>query len=163
MTLLRSQAAYVLGMVGLMLLSSWDGTHRAWEAVLGDDAGAAMAQFWDLQVESYAFAVLVPFVFSGVYGLHRAEAGWAVAVSGRARLVGYVALVLLSVVCAAEGPVRDLLAVAAPDDVARSLAHYLRRALEGVLAMIGIMLFFDLVRPGPFAAARPQRARPGLS
>jgi hypothetical protein len=62
-----------------------------------------------------------------------------------ARAATYAALVVLGVVCAAEGPLRDVLSVAAPDDVAASVAHYFRRALEGVLTVIGVMLFLDLV------------------
>jgi hypothetical protein len=62
-----------------------------------------------------------------------------------ARAAVYGVLSVLVIVCSAEGPLRDVFALGMPDDVAASVAHYFRRALEGVLTVIGLMLFLDLI------------------
>lgn len=164
MTVRARQAAYVAALLAAMPLSGWAGTATAWRALLGDDAGTSMARFWDLQVESYVTALLLVAVLDLVYGLHRRSDGrLAFTHRGRRRhLAAYAALVLLAVVCSAEGPWRTVLQVPLPDDVGASVAHYSRRALEAVLTVIGLMIFLDLVRPsGLRLEPRPGRARGG--
>lgn len=156
MSLRTRQAIYVAALLVAMPLSGWAGTATAWRALLGDDAGGSMAIFWDLQVESYVTALLLVAVLDLVYGLHRssdgrltfAHRGW------RRHLVAYAGLVVLAAVCSAEGPVRTVLEVPLPDDVGSSLAHYLRRSLEAVLTVLGLMAFFDLLRPGGLRVER---------
>lgn len=138
--------AYVAVIAAIMPLSGWAGTSTAWRTVVGDDVGGSLAVFFDLQVETWSTVILLAPIIDLVYGLHRTGRGWDLAPRGRMdRAATYAALVVLALVCAAEGPLGDVLAVAAPDDVAASVAHYFRRALEGVLTVIGVMLFLDLV------------------
>lgn len=150
MTLRTRQAIYVVALLVAMPLSGWAGTAAAWRALLGDGAGRSMATFWDLQVESYVTALLLVAVLDVVYGLHRASDGrLAFAHRGwRRHIVAYAGLVVLTIVCGAEGPLRTVLQVPLPDDVGASLAHYSRRALEAVLTVLGLMAFLDLLRPG---------------
>ncbi|QYG92216.1 hypothetical protein HC251_07030 [Iamia sp. SCSIO 61187] len=146
MSLGARRLAYVAGIAAIMPLSGWAGTYTAWRTVLGDDVGQALAVFFDLQVETWSTVILLAPIIDLVYGLHRTDRGWDLAPRrGMARAATYAALAVLVLVCAAEGPLRDVLGVAAPDDVAASVAHYFRRALEGVLTVMGVMLFLDLV------------------
>lgn len=165
MNLGRRRLVFVGALVAIMPLSGWAGTYDAWRFLLGDDTGTSMALFWDLQVESWANALLVIGLLDLLYRLHRTPDGrWAVAPRGRqARLAAYAGLLVLALVCAAESPVRSVLEVPLPDDIAASVAHYLRRALEGVLATIGILIFLDWVRPGPFATLDRLLVRPDRS
>lgn len=159
----RRDVAYTLAVVAVAALSAWDGTHRAWEAVLGADAGRAMAEFWDLQVETWAFAVLVPAVLGGLYRLRWSTAhGWRITPPSRAlRLSALLALTVVALVCSAEGPVRELLTPVLGDATGASLAHYLRRGLEGVLSMAILLVFLETVRPGPFAVVASDDRPPG--
>jgi hypothetical protein len=143
---------YLTVIVAIMPLSGWAGTYAAWRAVLGDDVGGALAVFFDLQVETWSFLVLFAPILDLVYGLHRAPDGWAFAPRDavvRATVAG--ALVVLVVVCSAERALREAGALALPDDIAASTAHYLRRAVEGVLTALGLVLFLELLRPGRLA------------
>jgi len=151
------RVVWVAALVAAMPLSGWAGTYAGWRAVLGEAAGTAMAVFWDLQVESYVTALLLVGILELVYGLHRRGDGrWAVARrGGGAHILAYAGLLVLVAVCSAEGPVRDILQLALPHDIGASVAHYLRRSLEAVLTVGGLMLFLDLVRPGPFAHPTP--------
>jgi hypothetical protein len=128
-----------------------------------EPAGEAMARFWDLQVETWVNALLFVFILDFVYRMHRgADGGWEFApVSTKVRAGVYAGLVLLMLVCSAEGPLRNVLEVPLPNDIAASVARYFRRALEGVLAVIGLMIFMDFVRPGRLSEARPGK-RPSL-
>ncbi|HYI61715.1 MAG TPA: hypothetical protein VEW93_07910 [Acidimicrobiales bacterium] len=155
MSVRARRGLFVAVLLACMPLSGWAGTHDAWRAVLGDDVGSSLAVFWDLQVESFVNVLLVVLVLDQVHGLHRGDDGrWAVAPRGAAaRAAVYAGLLALALVCSAEGPLRSVLGVPLPDDVAASMAHYFRRALEGALAALGVLLFLDLVRPGPLAAA----------
>lgn len=146
-------ALYVSVLVACMPLSGWAGTYQAWRWVAGEDVGTSLAVFWDLQVESYVTALLVVVALDVVYGMHRAdEGGWAFAPAGwPTHLAFYAGLVALAVVCSAEGPVRTALQVPLPDDIGASVAHYFRRALEAILAALGVMVFLDVVRPGGLA------------
>ncbi len=121
-----------------------------------------MARFWDLQVETWVAAPLIAAALDAVYGLGRAPDGRrAFAYRGRrAHVLAYAGLVLLTLVCAAEGPVSDVLRPVLGDDVGPSVAHYLRRALEAPLTALGVMVFLDLVRPGGLdLRSAPARAR----
>jgi hypothetical protein len=82
--------------------------------------------------------------------MHRGtDGGWEFApASIKVRLATYAALVLLCLVCSAESPLRDVLQPVLGDNVGASVAHYFRRALEGVMATIGLMIFMDFVKPG---------------
>lgn len=140
------RAIYLAVVVAIMPLSGWAGTYTAWRAVFGDDVGTSLAVFFDLQTETWATVVLFAPIVDLVYGLHRTPTGWDLAPRrGMARAATYGGLLVLALVCSAEGPMRDVFDVALPADVASSVAHYLRRALEGVLTVIGLMLFLDLV------------------
>lgn len=159
MSVRARRGLFVGALLACMPLSGWAGTYDAWRALFGDDVGQALAVFWDLQVESFVNVLLVVLILDQLHGLHRGSDGrWSVAPrSRRARAVTYAGLAVLALVCSAEAPLRSVLEVPLPDDVAASVAHYFRRALEGVLATLGIALFLDLVRPGPFGrvAASP--------
>lgn len=146
MTLPRRRLVYVAVVLAIMPLSGWAGTYTAGRTVFGDDVGRSLAVFFDLQVETWSGVVLFAPILDVVYGLHRADGHWALAPRrGMARAATYGALAVLTVVCSAEGPLRDVFDVVLPADVALSVAHYVRRALEGVLTVIGLMLFLDLV------------------
>jgi len=143
---------YIVVMLAIMPLSGWDGTYTMWETLLGQDVGHSMAVFWDLQVETWSGVILFAPIIDLAYGMHRTPDGWDFAPKGwRVRGAIYAALVVLALVCSAEGPLRDVFDVALPADVALSTAHYFRRALEGVLTVIGLMIFLDFVRPGRLA------------
>lgn len=163
MTLRTRQAIYVVALLAAMPLSSWAGTAAAWRALLGDDAGRSMATFWDLQVESYVTALLLVAVLDAVYGLHRSSDGrLAFAHRGwRRHLAAYAGLIALAVVCSAEGPLRTVLQLPLPDDVGSSVAHYIRRSLEAVLTVLGLMAFLDLLRPGGLRLGPVRRRRTG--
>lgn len=150
MTLGQRRAAYVVALLVAMPLSGWAGSYAAWRWLLGDDTGTAMATFWDLQVESYVTALLFVAALDLVYGLHRrADGGWGFAHRGwRVHAGFYAALIVLVLICSAEGPWRQVLQVVLPDDIGASVAHYFRRALEAVLAVLGLMAFLDVIRPG---------------
>lgn len=150
MSLNARRATYVGVIVLAMATMGWEVVYDMWRAVLGDDAGEAMARFWDLQVESYWNALLFVLVLDFVYGMHRgADGGWEFSIAPwRVHGAVYAALAVLTLVCSAEGPLRNVLEVPLPDDIANSVAHYFRRALEGVMATIGLMIFMDFVRPG---------------
>lgn len=151
----RRRAVFVAVLVAIMPLSGWEVTYDAWRAVLGDDAGTAMATFWDLQVETWWNALLVVLALDLVYGMHRTGGRWAFAHQGMRRHVAmYLGLVVLMLICAAEGPWRDVLQLVLPDDIGASVAHYFRRALEGVMATVGVMVFLDVVRPGGLRLSR---------
>lgn len=151
----RRRAVFVAALVAIMPLSGWEVTYDAWRAVLGDDVGTSMAVFWDLQVETWWNALLVVLALDLVYGMHRDGGRWAFAYRGRARHVAaYVGLAVLMLICAAEGPWRDVLQLVLPDDIGASVAHYFRRGLEGVMASIGVMVFLDVVRPGGLRHSR---------
>jgi small basic protein len=145
---------YVGGLVACMLLSGWAGTYEAWRWLAGEQVGTSLAVFWDLQVESYVNVLLLVAALDIVYGMHRTDdGGWGFVPRGpRTHVAFYVALAVLAVVCSAEGPLRATLQVPLPDDIGASVAHYFRRALEAVLATLGVMVFLDVVRPGGFAS-----------
>ncbi len=151
------RVVYLAVLVAIMPLSGWDGTYTAWETVFGDDVGHSLAVFFDLQVETWSTVGLFAPIIDLVYGLHRSPTGWAFAPRrGMARAATYGGLAVLALVCSAEGPLRDLFDVVLPLDIATSTAHYFRRALEGVLTVMGLMLFLDvIVLPG--RSARAQR------
>lgn len=150
MSLNARRATYAALIVLAMVTMGWEVVHDLWRTVLGDDAGEAMARFWDLQVESYWNTLLFVFILDFIYGMHRGtDGGWEFArASLKVRLATYAALVLLCLVCSAEGPLRDVLQPLLGDNVGASVAHYFRRALEGVIATIGLMIFMDFVKPG---------------
>ena len=151
------RAAYLTVLVAIMPLSGWAGTYTAWKAIFDDDVGLSLAIFFDLQVETWSTVGLFAPIVDLVYGLHRGPSGWELAPRrGMARAATYGGLVVLALVCSAEGPLRDLFDVVLPLDVATSLAHYFRRALEGVLTVLGLMLFLDLI-----VLPSRRRARPG--
>lgn len=162
MTFTARRALFVAALLACMVLGGWSGTYAAWRAIAGDDVGTALAVFWDLQVESYFNVLTLALALDLVYGLHRTDRGWRFAPRSRMiRILAYVVLAGLTLVCAAEGPLRTLLQVPLPDDIGASVAHYFRRGLEGVLATIVVMAFLDLVRPAgltPLLAASPGRA-----
>lgn len=138
--------AYLAVLVAIMPLSGWAGTYTAWRTIFGDDVGQSLAVFFDLQVETWSTIILFAPIVDLLYGLHRTPTGWELLPRrGMARAATYGALAVLVVVCSAEGPLRDLFDVVLPLDVATSVAHYFRRALEGVLTAIGLMLFLDLI------------------
>jgi hypothetical protein len=142
----RRRAAYLAVLVAIMPLSGWAGTYTAWRTVFGDDVGQSLAVFFDLQVETWSTIGLFAPILDLIYGMHRTPQGWDLAPRrGMARAGTYGCLLVLVIFCSAEGPLRDLFAIAMPDDIATSVAHYFRRALEGVLTAIGLMLFLDLV------------------
>jgi len=149
---------YLAVLVAIMPLSGWGGTYTAWRTIFGDDAGQSLAVFFDLQVETWSTIVLFAPIVDLLYGLHRTPQGWDLAPRrGMARAATYGALLGLVLVCSAEGPLGDIFDVVLPGDVAASVAHYFRRALEGVLTVIGLMLFLDLIvlpgrRPQPASA-----------
>jgi hypothetical protein len=137
---------YLAVLVAIMPLSGWGGTYTAWRTIFGDDVGQSLAVFFDLQVETWSTVGLFAPIVDLVYGLHRTPSGWALAPRrGMARAATYGGLVVLALVCSAEGPLRDVFDVALPLDIATSVAHYFRRALEGVLTVIGLMLFLDVI------------------
>jgi hypothetical protein len=146
---------YLAVLVAIMPLSGWAGTYTAWQTVFGDDVGRSLAVFFDLQVETWSTIGLFAPILDLVYGLHRTPGGWELApLRGMARAATYGGLLVLVLVCSAEGPLRDVFDIALPLDIATSVAHYFRRALEGVLSVIGLMLFLDLVvLPGRRRAA----------
>jgi hypothetical protein len=140
------RAIYMAVLVAIMPLSGWAGTYTAWRTIFGDDVGQSLAVFFDLQVETWSTVGLFAPIVDLVYGLHRSPTGWAFAPRrGMARAATYGGLLVLTLVCSAEGPLRDVFDVVLPLDVATSVAHYFRRALEGVLTVIGLMLFLDLI------------------
>lgn len=146
MSVARRRALYLAVIVAIMPLSGWAGTYTAWRTVFGDDIGQSLAVFFDLQVETWSTVALFAPILDLVYGLHRGPRGWALAPRPvRDRLATYAALAVLTLVCSAEGPLADGFDLLLPTDVAGSVAHYFRRALEGVLTVIGLMLFLDLV------------------
>ncbi|HEV7722438.1 MAG TPA: hypothetical protein VGO60_14190 [Iamia sp.] len=158
MSLGARRLIYLAVVVAIMPLSGWGGTYTAWRTIFGDDVGQSLAVFFDLQVETWSAVALFAPIVDLIYGLHRTPQGWDLAPRrGIARAAAYGALLVLVVACSGEGPLRDVFDVALPGDVAASVAHYFRRALEGVLTVIGLMLFLDLiVRPGrrrPLASA----------
>lgn len=142
------RALFLAALVACMVGAGWAGTYQAWRWVAGEDVGTSLAVFWDLQVESYANVALLALVVDLVYGLRREPRGW-VLVPRRAalRAIAVIGLIGLALACAAEGPLRSVLQVPLPDDIGASVAHYFRRALEGVLATIGVMVFLEVVRP----------------
>ena len=150
MSLNARRGTYAALIVLAMGTTGWQVVYDLWRTVLGDDAGEAMARFWDLQVESYWNALLFVFILDFIYGMHRgADGGWGFApASLKVRLATYSALVLLCIVCSAESPVRDVLQPLLGENVGASVAHYFRRALEGVMTTIGLMIFMDFVKPG---------------
>jgi hypothetical protein len=153
------RVAYLAVLVAIMPLSGWGGTYTAWRTIFGDDVGQSLAVFFDLQVETWSTVGLFAPIVDLVYGLHRSPTGWAFAPRrGMARAATYGGLLLLALVCSAEGPLRDLFDVVLPLDVATSTAHYFRRALEGVLTVIGLMLFLDVIIL-PSLPSRPSRRR----
>jgi hypothetical protein len=142
----QRRIAYLAVLVAIMPLSGWAGTYTAWRTVFGDDVGTSLAVFFDLQVETWSTVGLFAPILDLVYGLHRTPRGWDLAPRrAMARAATYGGLLVLVVVCSAEGPLRDVFQVVMPADVAASVAHYFRRALEGVLTAIGLMLFLDVV------------------
>ncbi len=143
---------YVAALLACMPLAGWVGTYDLWRTAFGDDVGTSLAVFWDLQVESYVNVLLLVLILDGVYRLRpTGSGGWCISPRSRGvRAATYVGLAVLALVCAAEGPWRSVLEVPLPDDVAGSIAHYFRRALEGVMATIGLLAFVDLVRPVHF-------------
>lgn len=146
MSTARRRVIYLGVLVAIMPLSGWGGTYTAWRTIFGDDIGQSLAVFFDLQVETWSTVGLFAPIVDLVYGLHRTPTGWALAPRrGMARAAVYGGLLALVVVCSAEGPLRDLLQIVMPNDIAASVAHYLRRAIEGVLTAIGLMLFLDLI------------------
>lgn len=161
MSLPARRVLYFATLLAIMVVAGWAGTDAAWEAVLGEDAGRSMAVFWDLQVETWVTAPLVVGALDVVYGLGRDPDGrWAFAYRGRrAHVLWYLGLVVLTGVCAAEGPVGDVLRPLLGNDVGTSIAHYLRRALEAPLTALGIMAFLDLVRPGGLVLRPATRVR----
>ncbi len=159
MSVAHRRLAYLAVIVAIMPLSGWSGTYAAWRAVFGQDVGQSLAVFFDLQVETWAGIALFAPIVDLVYGLHRDERGWALAPRPwRARAATYVGLVVLTLACAAEGPLREVLAIGLPSDIAASVAHYFRRALEGALTTIGLMVFLDLV-----VVPERRRAAPGAA
>src|SRR5688572_11465917 len=141
MSLNARRGSYAALIVLAMVTMGWEVVYDLWRTVLGDRAGEAMARFWDLQVESYWNALLFVFILDFVYGMYRGiDGGWEFApASLKVRLTTYAALVLLCLVCSAEGPLRNMLQPLLGDTVGASVAHYFRRALEGVMATIGLM------------------------
>lgn len=115
-----------------------------------------------LQVESYFTVLLVVVALDVVYGMHQTDDGrWGFAPrAGRARVAAYLILLVLALVRSAEAPVCAALQLPLPDDIGASVAHYFRRGLEGVLTSLGLMLFFDLVRPGALRIAVPRTGSP---
>jgi len=145
MSLGARRLTYLAVLVAIMPLSGWGGTYTAWRTIFGDDVGQSLAVFFDLQVETWSAVGLFAPIVDLVYGLHRTPQGWDFAPRRwMARAATYGALALV-IVCSAEGPLRDIFDVVLPGDVAASVAHYFRRALEGVLTAVGLMLFLDLV------------------
>lgn len=138
--------AYLAVLVAIMPLTGWAGTDAAWRAIFGDDVGRSLSVFFDLQVETWSTVGLFAPILDLVYGLHHENGGWALAPRrGIARIAAYGGLTVLAVVCSAEGPLRDVFDLALPSDIAASVALYFRRALEGVLTAIGLMVLLDLV------------------
>ena len=162
MSLNARRGTYAALTVLAMVIMGWEVVYDLWRTVLGDAAGEAMARFWDLQVESYWNALLFVFILDFIYGMHRGtDGGWGFApASLKVRLATYAALVLLCLVCSAESLLRDVLQSLFGDNVGASVAHYLRRALEGVMATIGLMIFMDFVKPGRMSeiAGKPRAA-----
>lgn len=149
MSVRARRALFVALLVACMPLAGWAGTYDLWRAVFGDDVGTSLAVFWDLQVETYVNVLLIVLVLDLVYRLRpNGIGGWCTSPSRwPVRAATYAGLALLALICAAEGPLRSVLQVPLPDDIAASVAHYFRRALEGVVATIGLMAFMDAVRP----------------
>ncbi len=162
------RAVYYLVLLALPVVTGWAGTDAAWRAVLVDDVGGSLSVFWDLQIESWATALALAASLDAIYRLRPAPGGgWAAAPRPPSTRVAW-ALVLLGVAlaCSAEGATRAVLDVVAPSDIAASVAHTLRRMLEGVLTAIGVLVFLELFAPGPLrghlgATARVTRAGDG--
>lgn len=146
MSTARRRIVYLAVLAAIMPLSGWAGTYTAWRTIFGDDVGQSLAVFFDLQVETWSGVILFAPIVDLLYGLHRTPQGWDFTPRRRmARAATYGALLALVIVCSAEGPLGDIFAVVVPDDIASSVAHYFRRALEGVLTVIGLMMFLDLI------------------
>lgn len=161
MSTAQRRIAYLAVLVAIMPLSGWAGTYTAWRTIFGDDVGQSLAVFFDLQVETWSTVGLFAPIVDLVYGLHRTPRGWDLAPRrGMARAATYGGLLVLVIVCSAEGPLREVFQVVMADDVAASVAHYFRRALEGVLTVIGLMLFLDLLI---LPARRRERAATGAA
>jgi len=139
---------YVVVVLGLMYVTTTTLFLELCRDLLGDDIGAAQATFWNLQCETYSTALMVAFVLEWTWRLRRGADGWTVQTPSGARRVGTYAIFLaLTVLCAAERPVRKVLEPVAPDDIAFSIAHYLRRGLEAPITILFLLVFFDFVLP----------------
>jgi hypothetical protein len=140
--------AYVLAMLFLMWFTTTTTFLDLCTSLLGDDIGTAQATFWNLQCETYYTVVMVIFVLEWTWGLRRDAHGWTVETPTTARrLSTYALFAALAVLMAAERPVREVLEVALPNDIAFSIAHYLRRGLEAPLTILPLLVFFDGVLP----------------
>lgn len=164
MSLPVRRAVYFTLLAACMPLTGWAGSYDAWRWLLGEDVGTSLAVFFDLQVETYSTVLTLALVLDVVYGLHWGDGGWGWAPRRSARILAYAALVVLVGICAARAPLRSVLEVPLPDDIAASIAQYFRRALEGVLTTLGLMVFLDVVRPGGLdlsSSSRRAEAVPG--
>ena len=111
-------------------------------------SAAPQATFWNLQCETYYTALMVAFVLEWTWRLRRGDDGWTVETPPVARRVGTYAIFLgLTLLFAAERPVRKVLEPVLPDDIAFSIAHYLRRGLEAPITILFLLVFFDFVLP----------------
>ena len=148
MSLNARRITYVVVVLGLMYVTTTTLFLELCRDLLGDDIGAAQATFWNLQCETYSTALMVAFVLEWTWRLRRGADGWTVQTPPVARRVGTYAIFLaLTVLCAAERPVRKVLEPVAPDDIAFSIAHYLRRGLEAPVTILFLLVFFDFVLP----------------
>lgn len=146
MSLWARRATYYGTFVGLMVLTTSSAFDDAMRSLFGDGIGGDQSSFWKLQVESYFVAVMIPPVLDFVYHLRRGPNGWTARDPGaRLRTATYAVFVVVTLIFSAERPVRRALDVALPNDIAFSLAHYLRHGLEAPITVLLILLFLDLV------------------
>jgi hypothetical protein len=142
------RVAYVLVVLGLMFVTTSTLFVDVCTSLLGDDVGGAQAEFWNLQCETYFTVLMVVFVLELTWRLRRGADGWTVdpPSTGR-RIATYAIFGAVALVFAAERPVREILEPLLPDDIAFSLAHYLRRGLEAPLTILPLLVFLDFVLP----------------
>jgi hypothetical protein len=139
---------YVVVFLGLMYVTTTTLFLELCRNLFGDGIGTAQADFWNLQCESYYAALMVAFVLDWTWRLRRGDDGWTVETPTVVRRVATYAIFLgFTLVCSAERPVRKVLEPVLPDDIAFSIAHYLRRGLETPVTVLFLLVFFDFVLP----------------
>jgi hypothetical protein len=142
------RAIYIAVILFLMWFTTTTTFLELCQDLLGDDVGTAQATFWNLQCETYFTVLMLIFVLEWTWQLRRDQRGWTVETPSTSRRVAsYAIFGVLALVCAAEKVNREVLEVLLPNDIAFSLAHYLRRGLEAPLTILPLLLFFDLVLP----------------